>query len=85
MGKRRRHYSPNALRRYLEHLGEPADPPPTAPARAPPQTEFEFGAPAPDIGSQADPTVTLALSAKSTADATSCRMPSPEPRARTPR
>jgi len=27
-------------------LGEPADPPPTSPARAPPQTEFGFGAPA---------------------------------------
>ena len=52
-----RNDSPNALRRYLDHLGEPSDPPPTAPARAPPQTEFEFGAPAPDIGSQADPTV----------------------------
>lgn len=38
--------SPDALRRYLEHLGEPADPPPTSPARAPPQTEFGFGAPA---------------------------------------
>ena len=52
-----RNDSPNALRRYLKHLGEPADPPPTAPARAPPQTEFEFGAPTPDTGSQADPTV----------------------------
>ncbi len=35
-----RNDSPNALRRYLEHVGEPADPPPTAPARAPPQMDF---------------------------------------------
>jgi hypothetical protein len=39
-----RRQSPDALRRYLEHLGEPADPPPTAPARAPPQTELAFPA-----------------------------------------
>lgn len=41
-----RNDSPNSLRRYLEHVGEPADPPPTAPAPAPPQMEFGFGAPA---------------------------------------
>ena len=40
-----RRQSPDALRRYLEHIGEPADPPPTAPARAPPQTELAFPAP----------------------------------------
>ena len=38
-----RNHSPEALHRYLEHLGEPVDPPPTAPARAPPQTELALG------------------------------------------
>ena len=35
--------SPDALRRYLEHIGEPVDPLPSAPARAPPQTELALG------------------------------------------
>lgn len=38
--------SPDALRRYLEHIGEPVDPLPSAPARAPPQTELPLGDPA---------------------------------------
>jgi hypothetical protein len=37
--------SPDALRRYLDHMGEPVDPPPSSPARAPRQTELGFGAP----------------------------------------
>jgi len=38
--------SPDALRRYLVHIGEPVDPLPSAPARAPPQTELPLGPPA---------------------------------------
>jgi len=41
-----RNHSPEPLRRYLDHIGEPVDPPPTAPARAPPQAELEYGVPA---------------------------------------
>jgi len=51
-----RRQSPDALRRYLEHIGEPADPPPSSPARTPPQTELAFGAPADAAtGNTADP------------------------------
>ena len=38
--------SPDALRRYLEHIGEPVDPLPISPARAPPHTELALGEPA---------------------------------------
>ena len=37
--------SPDALRRYLEHIAEPVDPLPISPARAPPQTELALGEP----------------------------------------
>lgn len=40
-----RSQSPEPLRRYLEHIGEAADPPASAPARAPPQAELAFGEP----------------------------------------
>ena len=50
-----RNQSPDALRRYLEHIGEPADPLPCAPARAPPQTELPLGEPADALERAADP------------------------------
>lgn len=54
-----RRQSPDALRRYLEHIGEPAVPPPSSSARAPPQAELSFGAPADaataDTADTADP------------------------------
>ena len=33
---------PATIRRYLQGVGLPAQPPPIAPPRAPPQTELEF-------------------------------------------
>jgi hypothetical protein len=33
---------PQSVRRILRHLGEPTEPPPLQPARAPPQQDFEF-------------------------------------------
>ena len=51
-----RSQSPDALRRYLDHIGEPADPPPSAPARAPPQIELPLADIArADPGNLADP------------------------------
>jgi hypothetical protein len=51
-----RSHSPEALRRYLEHIGQPADPPPSSPARAPPQAELSFAASADaDTGYSSNP------------------------------
>jgi len=38
---------PQSVRRILRHLGEPTEPPPLQPARAPPQQDFEFIDPEP--------------------------------------
>jgi len=46
--------SPDALRRYLDHIGEPVDPMPISPARAPPQTELALGEPADPADASAD-------------------------------
>ena len=45
IGALTRSQSPEPLRRYLAHMGEPTAPPPSAPARAPPQVELPLGAP----------------------------------------
>ena len=41
---------PSSVSRILKHLGEPSEPPPLKPARAPPQQDFEFIDPEPTWG-----------------------------------